>query len=221
MDQQNNNMRDQQYGNAQPQQNQYNYGQNPYQYQAPQQAPNPQYNPQTQPQYQQPQNQQPQYQQPQYQQPYQNPQYYYAPVQEDPLKKFSTSLLVIGILLIIGSIINLISQASLFTMKIPIRVLMKQYPLAFWGTIIIMIGAIFQLIAGILGIVNRKKPTRMTVNIIMISIQISLFLIGQIMILKFTGFSGKNIFTVINSFFLPILYLVMCVRIKNAGKTLR
>ena len=221
----------QQFANGQPQQNQYNYGQNPYQYQGQPQTPpqgngyqNPQYGnpypPQGQPYQYQP--QQNQYQNRQYQyQPQQN-QYYYAPQQVNPVERPAKVLLVLSILLIIGGIVNLVIQFNslrvMTSYGYTFAQLLRYFPLALIGTLLIIIGAVFQLLAGIFGIINRKKPSKITLNIVFISIQIALFLIGQIMIAIFNGARGINILNIITSFFLPVYYLVTCIQIKNAGK---
>ena len=123
--------------------------------------------------------------------------------------------------MIIGGTINLFIQLNslrrMSSYGYTISQLFRYFPTALIGTLLIIAGAVFQLLAGIFGIINRKKPSKITLNIVFISIQIALFLVGQVMIAIFNGIRGINILTTISSFFLPVYYLITCIQIKNAG----
>lgn len=125
-----------------------------------------------------------------------------------------TLLLVVGILLVIFSVISLIVLIPTFVLLTPALSLGTLGVLLLVAVLLSCATVIIDLIAGIMGIVNREKPEKakvcMSLGITMISI--------TVLNIIFTIISSDfNFFNAVFGLVLPVLYTLGAAKNKNAA----
>lgn len=125
-----------------------------------------------------------------------------------------TLLLVVGILLVIFSVISLIVLIPTFVLLAPALSLGALGVLLLVAVLLSCATVIIDLIAGIMGIVNREKPEKakvcMSLGITMISI--------TVLNIIFTIISSDfNFFNAVFGLVLPVLYTLGAAKNKNAA----
>ncbi|MBQ1839695.1 MAG: hypothetical protein II127_08775 [Ruminococcus sp.] len=83
------------------------------------------------------------------------------------------------------------------------------------GVVIIIAGAVFEIIAGVTGKKNWNNPEAAQKMIIFGGICAALSLIGNI--LFSTGTHAVQIFTILAGLVIPVLYIVGAIQLKNQG----
>jgi hypothetical protein len=120
-------------------------------------------------------------------------------------------LKVVGILLIIAAGVNIFGVISLGALGARLGIPGATMILA---VLVSCLLAIFQLIAGILGVKNCDKPEKAQVNFILGVLLVVGVIINQIVVMIMNNFS---LWSAIVSFVLPVLYVLGAIKNKEAA----
>ena len=140
------------------------------------------------------------------------------------MEKKSTLLKVSGILMIIFAailiviyIIGLLGAGFLASVAAEIgdAGAIMYTGVAMIAIIVLLIGAVIQLIAGILGVKNHNKPEKATVCIVFGVIIVVAALAGLIMDISGGPFGVTQVLMIIGQLVLPVLYLLGAFQLKK------
>jgi len=83
------------------------------------------------------------------------------------------------------------------------------------GSVLLLVSAAIQLIAGVLGVKNHNKPHKANVCLIFAVIVMVLALVGIIIDVISMGVTSGIFFSVIIGFAIPVLYLIGSLKLKK------
>ncbi len=125
-----------------------------------------------------------------------------------------TLLLVVGILLVIFSGLSMIAVIPTLILGFASLSLGGVGFIILLAAVLACASVIIDLIAGILGIVNREKPEKAKTCM---ALGVTMIVIAALNILSSIGAQDFNIFSAIFGLLLPILYTVGASKNKNAA----